>query len=359
MPASPNRPTNRTPGPTAMPGEHAGEHNATGLLLNGLYKKVVGDTRTGAFTVAQEMQAEAIPVSAAAATTVTVPSLEAGTCVDLVQVGAGALTLAASGVTFVPEAPGTSAGRGAVVRLLWLTPTQVAVTGDLATPAGGLLLGDTFTGADGAPWSPNAWAQERTPGVGGGATIQGNAGRLQSGSAGGYSPADRIAERANVAPRADFDARWRVRFDATEHYLRWVYRSARADLDPDTCFQLGLSTSWATVELSRYQGYTSSMVAQFPFSFAADTWYQVRVRAVGTSHRVKVWADGSPEPDGWNIDATYAGTAAGHMGFVGASGSAAAVTQVLVDDASITTATASADEGTGAGPALNLDDGTF
>lgn len=66
---------------------------------------------------------------------ITVPSLEAGTAMVISQIGAGKVSLTASGVTFQLETGYTAATRNQFVDLIlrWRTTTLVQVTGALST----------------------------------------------------------------------------------------------------------------------------------------------------------------------------------------------------------------------------------
>lgn len=129
MPANPTFATNRTTANTAA--EHLSDHNGVHTIIDAIYKAVIGATRTAAFTVTQAQSGEVTPVSVTASVAVTVPVLEQGTSVELVQTNTAGFTLTASGVTFVPAAGGAPRAQGSSVSLLWLTATSVLVGGDL------------------------------------------------------------------------------------------------------------------------------------------------------------------------------------------------------------------------------------
>lgn len=66
-------------------------------------------------------------------------------------------------------------------------------------------------------------------------------------------------------------------------------------------------------------GAATNALATSTMSLTIDTWYFIRVRAVGTSIRAKIWQDGSPEPAFWHIDIVDSDVASGGAGafFVG------------------------------------------
>jgi hypothetical protein len=130
VPAAPTLPTTITAGVTTG---HVTDSQTVHTVVNSIYKASIGTTRTGSFTAAQSDSGDVIPVNAGTAVAVTVPSLQAGTSIELVRLGAGAVTLTASGVTLVVPTGATATPRvvGSTISLLWLTTTSVLVGGDL------------------------------------------------------------------------------------------------------------------------------------------------------------------------------------------------------------------------------------
>jgi hypothetical protein len=129
MPTAPNLPTTVTGGSTG----HLGHTGTVHAVVNSIYLASIGTTRTAAYTLTQANSGEVIPVNSASAVAITVPALDAGSVVELVRLGAGAVTLTASGTTFVVPTGATATPRvtGSVLSLLWLTTTSVLVGGDL------------------------------------------------------------------------------------------------------------------------------------------------------------------------------------------------------------------------------------
>ena len=68
------------------------------------------------------------------------------------------------------------------------------------------------------------------------------------------------------------------------------------------------------VEVNRFLGGAWSFVATASFVNDPGAWYWIRFRAEGTTLRVRVWADGTPEPAGWTITVTDTGIASGSVG---------------------------------------------
>lgn len=55
------------------------------------------------------------------------------------------------------------------------------------------------------------------------------------------------------------------------------------------------------IEISKWVAGSFTFLANATFAWATGTNYWIRFRARGTSLRVRVWADGSPEPGTWNV----------------------------------------------------------
>lgn len=131
MPAAPNLPTNVAAGGTTT--GHKTHTDTVHGVVNNAYKATVPSAETGNFSLAQADSGEIIRVNSASSVAVTVPSLEQGTSVELVRMGAGAVTLTASGTTLRPPTgtPATPRVQYSSIALLWLTSTEVLVSGDL------------------------------------------------------------------------------------------------------------------------------------------------------------------------------------------------------------------------------------
>lgn len=130
MPASPGLPTSVAVGTAG----HVADSNAVHTILNAIYKASIGTTLTGNATLTQSQTGEIIPVNSASTVTITVPVLEAGTSIELLRKGTGAVALTASGVTLSGPTGAVLTPRvqGSSISLLWLTTTDVQVSGDLS-----------------------------------------------------------------------------------------------------------------------------------------------------------------------------------------------------------------------------------
>lgn len=129
MPASPSLSTSITAGTTG----HVSDTNAVHGVVNDIYKASIGTTRTADYALVQGNSGELIPVSSSSSVAITVPVLEAGTSIELLRQGTGAVTLTLSGTTTLVPTGATATPRvqGSTISLLWLTTTLVLVGGDL------------------------------------------------------------------------------------------------------------------------------------------------------------------------------------------------------------------------------------
>ena len=194
---------------------------------------------------------------------------------------------------------------------------------------------DTFTGANGAAWG-SEWALGRNPTAGGGATIQSNTGRLQSGTVAGYDFGDRIARRVAGATVKDQDVTFRFMHDGTECYPELWLRSTNPELDGGTGYAVAFSLDGGQISLSRQVSFTGTALGSpINKTLTSGSWYRIRVQTIATALRVRVWNDGDAEPTTWNInlsDTTPALQVAGYTGLSLGGGGDATVANFFIDD---------------------------
>lgn len=129
MPAAPTLSTSIT----AASSGHVSDTNTVHTVINSIYLSAVSQTKTGAYTLVQADSGEVISVNSASSVAITVPVLAAGTSIELLRYGAGAVTLTASGTTLRVPTGSTATPRAqySTISLLWRTTTEVIVGGDL------------------------------------------------------------------------------------------------------------------------------------------------------------------------------------------------------------------------------------
>lgn len=129
MPTPPLLPTDVSDG---EPG-HVAHANIVHRVVNGVYKAVIADTLSTDHRLTPSNSGEVLPVNSSSAVVITAPPLESGSTIEVLRLGAGAVTIRAVGVaSIVPDESFAGArARGSSISLLWLTETSVLAGGDL------------------------------------------------------------------------------------------------------------------------------------------------------------------------------------------------------------------------------------
>jgi hypothetical protein len=192
---------------------------------------------------------------------------------------------------------------------------------------------DTFTGANGTAWSGTNWTTGQSPVTGGGADLNGNYGRLRTGTTGGYSDNDVITRRANLAtPPSDVEIYTTYKVGSSEIYPALMLRSTSdSTLYYFNGYALQLYKS-GTINLKRFVAGVASTIGTASFTFTANVDYKVRYQALGSTIRARFWAASSAEPTSWNISVTDASLTSGPHGIVVLGGAAAASSDVYFDE---------------------------
>ena len=189
------------------------------------------------------------------------------------------------------------------------------------------LATESWTGSNGAAW-PAQWVTGQT-GTGSAATIQGNKGRLASGTQGGYSGASRISRRLNITAPTNVDVSGTWTPDANEPYGAVAVRADNT-IDTGDGYYLLLNKS-GTLELAVIVGYSSTTLGTFSFAASSSTTYGFRLRAVGSLIQARVWS--GTEPATWNVSVTdTAVTGSGAVGFTVVCGNATVAHAIDFDD---------------------------
>lgn len=130
MPASPTLSTSVVASSTG----HITDTNTVHGIINKIYLAAdTAITKTGAYTLTAADSGEIITVNSSSSVAITVPVLPAGTSIELLRYGTGAVTLTASGTTLRVPVGSTAAPRVqySTISLWWRTTTEVIVGGDL------------------------------------------------------------------------------------------------------------------------------------------------------------------------------------------------------------------------------------
>jgi hypothetical protein len=200
-----------------------------------------------------------------------------------------------------------------------------------------LINTDAFTASTGSPWSGN-WVTALTA-PGGSILINGNAGRLTSGSAGAYS--GRVGVRLGYAPTpidavALFNFTWPT---GDECYPAFYVRSTNNTMDGAGGYFVAMNRPGNVFVIGRGDGsYANTTLGSVAASWSAGTKYWCRFGVVGSALKARWWVDGATEPTAWMIEVTdtvYTGTGLA-IGFTHGPG-AAGLAKWDIDDFSMAT----------------------
>ena len=166
-----------------------------------------------------------------------------------------------------------------------------------------ILFEDDFTGTTGAAWSATKWATRAVGGGTGACTIQSNAGRMRS--TGAWTG---VVGKALVDKLDDFDMVCKFTNATTAaRYNDWYYR-CRVNVDSGDpgelyCVEVEPQNDLVTFNTIAADGATFTQLTSVATAgVSGTTTYWMRIRARGSRHQVKWWADGGSEPSTWQID---------------------------------------------------------
>ena len=169
-----------------------------------------------------------------------------------------------------------------------------------------VILSDAFTGTNGDAWNASNWTT-RTEGTTGSSTIQTNRGRATA-ATGAYTGQYALGAPAS-GDADDFDVTFSWADTSTgEQYLDFIYRCTTNATSgvPGSAFMVEVSNNSNKVGIySLDSGGAISTGIEVTSAGVNDTnTHRMRIRVVGTQHKVKWWDDGSGEPGTWQIDET-------------------------------------------------------
>lgn len=82
----------------------------------------------------------------------------------------------------------------------------------------------------------------------------------------------------------------------------------------ENCYWAYLDGLNELIGIHKYVAGTSTSVGNTSMTIAADTWYYMRFRVVGTSLKLKVWEKSVSEPVNWNLEFTDSSLSSGWIG---------------------------------------------
>lgn len=184
---------------------------------------------------------------------------------------------------------------------------------------------DTFTGSNGAAWNSTNWTIALNQGTGGGATIQGNQGRIATGTVTGNRTSVRLLTSALLNSEIVFD--WVVPVLNDQFPAVWARTPTAVDTASGYAFTLasGDMTLSYTETTSTYSGHD---LVTYTHGFTAGTTVRTRIAVFGGTGtktlKARTWlASGSEPTSSWQINTTDTHTVntAGYWGFTTNSGS--------------------------------------
>jgi hypothetical protein len=176
------------------------------------------------------------------------------------------------------------------------------------------LYTDTWTGADGAPWSPS-WT---TSGQSGTVSIASNAGQLAFNDVSG---AYARAQLSGVAPVADTDLVMSFAWSSTaaKAYAEVFVRGTggwQNPYRPVNGYGIELANTSTSVLLLKTVNGTTTTLQTVSAQQVTTGKQWLRLRVSGSTVQFKVWPDGQSEPTGWNATATDTSVAAAGQLFI-------------------------------------------
>ena len=200
------------------------------------------------------------------------------------------------------------------------------------------LFTDSFTGSNGASWSAS-WTTSGITSLsttGSSATIQGNKGRLNSGTVASYGGKKAMRySGTNVS-----DAEWIGKFTLTTSidgsFETWIRAATGAVDGTGYVFHANLGTT-NNISIIRANAYTYTTLQQASFTISQNTEYNFRFYVVGTSIKAKIWT--GTEPGTYNLSSTDSAVTAAGYSYVSANGGGSAGFIVDLEDIKLTDGT--------------------
>jgi hypothetical protein len=185
---------------------------------------------------------------------------------------------------------------------------------------------DTFTGSNGAAWNSTNWATALNQGSGGGVTIQGNQGRIATGTTSGNRTSVRLLTAARLDAEVLFD--WVVPTALSQFAAIWFRTPSAVDTAYGYYFTLepnDMGVGWA-VSTNPYIG---TDIATFTHGFTAGQVVRTRIAVFGGTGtktlKARSWlASGTEDTSTWQISTTDTHTinTANFIGLTTSAGSA-------------------------------------
>jgi hypothetical protein len=174
-----------------------------------------------------------------------------------------------------------------------------------ATPSAAVyVFTEDWTGANGAAWNASKWTTDG--GTSATLDIQSNQGRMRFENVSGA----RARAIATMPQRTNTEVLMSFSFPSTaaKGYLQIFTRASGnwVSGSPGSGYYVELSNNASNVGLRKVSSGTVTELSNAAVGQATTTKQWVRLRVEGTTIKAKVWTDGTPEPSGWETQATDA-----------------------------------------------------
>lgn len=191
----------------------------------------------------------------------------------------------------------------------------------LINPTGSV---DTFTGSNGAAWNSTNWATALNQGSGGGVTIQGNQGRIATGTTSGNRTSVRFLAAARLDTEVVFD--WVVPASMDQFPAIWFRTPSAVDTAYGYYFTLAANDMNVGYALSTAP-YNGIDIATYTHGFTPGQLVRTRIAVFGGTGtktlKARTWlASGSENTGAWQVSATsnHAINTANFIGLTTSSG---------------------------------------
>lgn len=181
---------------------------------------------------------------------------------------------------------------------------------------------DTFTGSNGTTLVNTNWVMPTNQGSGGSWTIQGNQGRLRTGT----TQFNRSSVRVNRASTADAEAVFEWVVPASGTMFPAFYARAGTSVDGDGGYYFLFNHGSGQIEMGKWvPNYTGVPLSAISYTFTPGVLMKMRIAIFGSRIRMRLWPQANPEVTStWDMDFTDSGTqpTTGNWGFTNSSASA-------------------------------------
>jgi hypothetical protein len=181
---------------------------------------------------------------------------------------------------------------------------------------------DTFTGSNGTSLANTNWVIALNEGSGGSWTIQGNQGRIRTGT----TQFNRTSVRVNRADLADGEAVFEWVVPAAGTMFPAFYARAGANLNGDGGYYFLFNHGTGQIELGKWvPNFNGVSLSNISYTFTPGVLMKMRIAIFGSRIRMRLWPQANTEVTStWDMDFTDSGTqpTTGKWGFTNSSATA-------------------------------------